>query len=336
MKRLSLLVLLATIVTLPAFANPSIDIPAGIYSFHVGNADNGVDSELTCMARSTCTLKSTMTLDSPPVIESHPLRGVTRLNQVPQGVIGALEAAVGERDKPVVPPDMAELMAKLRPMLAAQPQITGCWDLNDPTPDISLACTIREGHAGPARLYMFYALVADCHEGMGFCMYVIVPLKWTPTPVPVIASAGWHFTDEADRSPTATVENEHGDRLSVNCQFGQPQTCAWSLSTLARCDGAGAVVGLASSPAGKFRLLASCVEPANAEQRTTFKLENRMDIARSMSRGGVWELSLPIHGATASLRFDATQAAISIRRMTACTSWRPPCARDLPEELRQP
>ena len=336
MNRLSLLVLFATVVALPTFANPSIDIPVGIYNFHLGNADNGVDSELACTAHSSCTLKSTMAMHGPPEIETHPLRGITRLDQVPQVAIDALRVAVSERDKPVLPPDMAELMTKLRPMLAAHPRITGCWDLNDPTPGISLACTVTQGHAGPARLFMFYARVADCHEGMGFCMYVVVPLQWTPTPVPAIAPAEWLFADEADRSLTATVKNERGDRLFVNCQFGQPQTCAWSLSTLTRCEGDSAVVGLASSATGKFRVLARCAAPTNGEHLTTFKLDDRMDIERSMSRGGVWELSLPIDGTTASLRFDATQAANSIRRMTGCTSWPPPCARYLPEELRKP
>lgn len=331
------LLLLAVIVGAPACASPAADIPPGTYRWHIAAPDGDIVSELVCDARSGCTETATIPTVNGPQVQTHALPHVTRFDKVPPGPAGALQVAVAERDKPAQAPDLALLQKLLQPMLAARPEVTGCWDLDDPTPEVTLACTIRERGSSASRLYMFYALVADCHDGMGFCEYVIVPLEWIPPPPPPVAPTRWHFTFGEGLAATLTGENAHGDALSVTCDQGRPKTCAWRLSTAARCDAAETVVGLVTSPAGKFRVLAHCVAPPAGQRLASFRLDDRLDIERSLARGGDWELSLPIDGATRSLWFDVSGQSNSLLQIDGCRAyWAPYCTRDLPAELHTP
>jgi len=170
---------------LAAHADPknSEVFPMGAFTFSAGDAEGRLSVELTCDKGPTCTLRTiSVSTGREPAIESSRLDQIVRLEKAPEMVIGALHYAVENRDKTITPPDNAAFMKASRAMLAASPEVTGCWDLNDPTPRYALACTVRTQPGGSEQMVLFMTLLADCRDGFGFCGYVTMPLIRAPAP----------------------------------------------------------------------------------------------------------------------------------------------------------
>lgn len=338
MKWLLTLSLLAVAFCACAGSKSSVPLPPGAYAVHTGGGDSRLSVELTCYADSTCAMR---TIGGSPAIQPlnavRTLDRVVRLEQAPEMALDALQYAVQNRDKPITHRDSAAFMAVSRTMLSASPEITGCWDLNDPTPSYTLVCTVRTTAGSSEQLVLFVETVMDCSDGFGFCGYATMPLTRSAapghldTPLPV----QWEGAkDDEDGSSPFHVDDERGHRLTMSCVFGQPQTCTWTLTVSAACLGPAPIAGLITSPAGKFPVKATC-DPALPEARTTtFKLGDGQDVDRSILKDGMWEIALDTTPALTPMRFNTTGGARILRTISGCGAWNSRCDRSLPAEFR--
>lgn len=339
MKRLLSLSLLAIAICAWADSKISEPLPPGAYAAHIGDGDKALSVELTCLTDSTCTMRTSN--GSPgiqPLNEVRKLERIIRLERPPEMAIGALRYAVESRDKPVTLRDSAALMAVSRAMLSASPEITGCWDLNDPTPFYTLVCTVRTKTSSTEQLVMFVEMVMDCRDGFGFCGYATMPLTRSTAPGrfdPPLRAQWEGAKNNEDGSSPFYVDDERGHRLTMTCVFGQPQTCTWTLTVSGACPSSAPIKGQITSPAGKFPVKATC-NPALSDAHTaTFKLGENQDIDRSILQDGIWEIALDTTSGLEPLRFNTTGGVRILRTISGCNGfWDPRCAGNLPAEFR--
>lgn len=181
MKTLPTLITLA--LSFAAHADPKSGevFPIGAFTFSAGDAEGRLSIGLTCEIGPTCTFRTvSASAGRQPAVESSKLDQIVRLQKIPEMVTGALQYAVENRDKSITLRDNAAFMKASRAMLSASPEVTGCWDLNDPTPRYHLACTVRTQPSGAEQMVLFVALLANCRDGFGFCGYVTMPLDRAP------------------------------------------------------------------------------------------------------------------------------------------------------------
>jgi hypothetical protein len=339
LKRLLVFPLLAIFCCVWADSKVISPVPPGAYAARMDDGDAHLYVELTCFTDSTCTTRTiSESPGTPPHDAAHKLEQIVRLERPSEAIIGALRLAVENRDKPVTDRDGAIFMTAARAMLSASPEITGCWDLNDPTPAYTLVCTVRTAASKTEQLVMFVAMVMDCHDGMGFCGYVPIPLKQSTAPgsFDPPPRAQWEDAgnDEDGRS-AFHVDDERGDRLTMSCIFGQPQTCVWTVTVGATCPGSAPVDGLITSPAGRFRVKASCDAALFGGHGTTYRLGDNQDVDRSILLDGLWEIALDAKSGLPPMRFNTTDGVRFLRMISGCNSWRDPrCERNLPAEFR--
>lgn len=83
-------------------------------------------------------------------------------------------ACVRRRDASrITDPEMMAEQSALAPMLASGASFERCWDMNNPTPTFTLACTVNRKPFDVSHLYL---LVAN-PWGSGQCGYLIFALK---------------------------------------------------------------------------------------------------------------------------------------------------------------
>jgi len=71
-----------------------------------------------------------------------------------------------------------EILAEHRslvPMLTSGAKLEKCWDMNNPTPGYTLACTVNQTKFADDNIYLFVA--APSRRGEGECGYMIFPLS---------------------------------------------------------------------------------------------------------------------------------------------------------------
>lgn len=295
--------------------------------------------ELTCLTDSTCTMRTSYASpEIQPLNNVRKLERIVRLEHPPEMAIGALQYAVESRDKPVILRDSAALMAVSRAMLSASPEITGCWDLNDPTPSNTLVCTVRTKSSSAEQFVIFAEMVMDCRDGFGFCGYATIPLTRSTAPGhfdPPLRAQWEGAKNDEDGSSPFHVNDERGHRLTMSCVFGQPQTCSWTLTVSTACPSSAPINGQIMSPAGKFPVKATC-NPSSSEAHTaTFKLGDNQDIDRSILQDGIWEIALDTSSGLEPMRFNTTGGVRILRTISGCSGfWDPRCARNLPVEFR--
>lgn len=146
----------------------------GSFASKMGKPGNSLELHLKCESESSCTLTSVMQWrNDPPLQEQQALTKVRAVEDLTEAR-GALQYAIGQRARSIKNEEFAETMDRLRPVLAANPVIAKCWDLNDPAPQYTLVCTFSNVPPGSSALYLFGTLMADCGEA--FCRYVIHPM----------------------------------------------------------------------------------------------------------------------------------------------------------------
>jgi len=339
MRKLLTISLLAITFCAGADSKGNEPLPPGTYAAHMGDGDENLAVELTCYADSTCAMRTLggTTGKSPNDLRTK-LDQVVHLEQVPKMAMRALEYAVANRDKPVTLRDNAAFMAVSRAMLSASPEITACWDLNDPTPAYTLVCHVRTRTSKTEQLVMFFAMVMDCRDGFGFCGYATMPLvRSTATgSFDPPRRSQWEAEDVGDDGRSRFhVDDARGNRLAVSCVFGQPQTCGWTLTVGAACPGGVPIDGVITSPAGKFAIKATCNPASSGAHDATFEVNENRDVDRSILQDGVWEIALDTKSGLEPMRFDTTGGVRILRMISGCNgSWSPPCERDLPPEFR--
>ena len=167
---------LSTIVALSVWmptyaADESI---VGSFESKMGKPGNSLELRINCESESSCTLTSIVQWrNDPPQQEQQALTKVQPVEDLTEAR-RALQYAIGQRARSIKNEEFAETMDRLRPVLAANPVIAKCWDLNDPAPQYMLACTFSNVPPGSPSLYLFGTLIADCGEA--FCRYVIHPM----------------------------------------------------------------------------------------------------------------------------------------------------------------
>jgi hypothetical protein len=145
----------------------------GVYELKLGKTGNSLDMILECSSETVCTLTTTSqsgrnsNKDVQSLKDVHPVQNLTNAS-------AALKYAIGQQSQTIKNEEFAESMGRLRPVLAANPGISKCWDLNYPFPDYMLVCKLSDTSAGAAPMYLFGTLMANCGEA--FCRYVIYPM----------------------------------------------------------------------------------------------------------------------------------------------------------------
>ena len=168
-----LLSLPCALASLPASSAPAAGL-AGDYRASIGAPGNRLLLQLSCRDDAHCELATTVEVAGAPSQPVHQRLDQVLALQDKTEAENALRFAVRHRGDQPLPPDLAEAMAKLKPVLSGQPAIRQCWDLNLPQPGEMLACTLSGTPAGSAPLYLFGTLQADGQPG--FQRYVIYPL----------------------------------------------------------------------------------------------------------------------------------------------------------------
>lgn len=126
---------------------------------------------LECASESSCVFSTTaQSGKGPPQQDRQVLDSVRPAGNLAQAG-NALRYAIEQRLRTLENPEFAEPMALLRPVLAGNPKIDRCWDLNYLEREYLLACTLSNAPG----LYLFASLMANCGEG--FCRYIIYPLS---------------------------------------------------------------------------------------------------------------------------------------------------------------
>lgn len=173
MKR-TLLVLIALSLCASAHADLSNDGIVGTFELKMGKPDNSLVIQLECESESSCTF-TTVSLwkGNPPRQDKQVLRKVRPVENLILAT-NALKYALGQQSRTIKNEEYAESMNRLRPVFSSNPSIAKCWDLNYPSPDYMLACTLADVSPDSPPIYLFGTLLANCGEA--FCRYVINPM----------------------------------------------------------------------------------------------------------------------------------------------------------------
>ena len=147
----------------------------GAFEVKLGKPANSAELRLECVSESSCIFTYiAKTGNEPPAMEKKVLNNVRPVSELTQAE-GALKYAIGQRALEIRHEEYSEVMRRLRPVLAANPSVAKCWDLNYSSPDYLLACTLSGAPPGSPPLYLFGTLLASCGEA--FCRFVIYPMS---------------------------------------------------------------------------------------------------------------------------------------------------------------
>ncbi len=87
----------------------------------------------------------------------------------------ALECARRRTPSLITNPETIAEQSRLEPTLASGAKLEKCWDMNNPTPTYTLACTVNLQKFREENIYLFVA--APGSRGEGACGYMIFPLS---------------------------------------------------------------------------------------------------------------------------------------------------------------
>jgi hypothetical protein len=167
--------LIALCLSASAYGEPASDSIVGKFELKTGNPDNSLEIHLECESETRCTFWTISQWKSnPPHQDRRALSKVRRVENLTTA-INALNYAVGHQSLIIKNQEFAESMSKLRPVLSSGPSISKCWDLDYPSPEYLLVCTLANTPPDSPPIYLFGTLLANCGEG--FCRYVINPMS---------------------------------------------------------------------------------------------------------------------------------------------------------------
>jgi len=147
----------------------------GTFEVKLGTPANSAEIRLECVSESRCTFTYIAKVgNEPPAVEKKTLNDVRPVDKLTQAA-GALKYAISQRSEEIRHEEYAEVMSRLRPILATNPTVAKCWDLNYTSPDYMLACTLTGAPPASPPLYLFGTLMANCGEA--FCRFVIYPMS---------------------------------------------------------------------------------------------------------------------------------------------------------------
>jgi len=147
----------------------------GAFEVKLGAPSNSAEIRLECASESSCTFTYIAKVgNEPPVVETTALNDVRPVEKLAEAA-NALKYAISQQSREIRHEEYAEVMSRLRPILATRPTIAKCWDLNHLAPDYLLACTLSGTPPTSPPLYLFGTLMANCGEA--FCRFVIYPMS---------------------------------------------------------------------------------------------------------------------------------------------------------------
>jgi len=147
----------------------------GAFEVKLGTPSSSGEIRLECASESSCKFTYIAKVgNEPPVVEEKALNDVRPVDQ-PTEAAGALKYAIRQRSEEIRHEEYAEVMRRLRPVLATDPTVAKCWDLNHLSPGYLLVCTLSGAPPASPPLYLFGTLLANCGEG--FCRFVIYPMS---------------------------------------------------------------------------------------------------------------------------------------------------------------
>jgi hypothetical protein len=158
------------------YATPASESIVGTHSLAMGKPGNGLEIVLECTKETTCTFTSISRSDKSPLKDIQTLNNVRPVEKLIFAT-NALKYAIDHQSQTPRFPDAIESMNRLRPVLLTNPSISKCWDLNYPSPEHMLACTLSNTPIDSPSIFLFATLMANCDDV--FCRYVINPMSRT-------------------------------------------------------------------------------------------------------------------------------------------------------------
>ncbi|SNT19130.1 hypothetical protein SAMN06265795_11687 [Noviherbaspirillum humi] len=155
---------------------PATDSIIGTHKAEMGKPGNTVEISLVCEEETKCTLASVLKSGDRVLTDRQDLNKVRNVENL-QFASNALKYAIDHQNQTPRSPDAIEAMNQLRPILSANPSVHNCWDLNYPTAEYMLACSLSGVPADAPSIYLFGTLLANCNDV--FCRYIIVPMSRT-------------------------------------------------------------------------------------------------------------------------------------------------------------
>jgi hypothetical protein len=149
------------------------DSLAGTYKMELGPSGKGFEMVLACETESQCTLTSVSHGQQYPFKNEQVLNSVRPVADLTIAS-NALTFAIQHQGQTPKQKDAIDAMRQLRPILASNPRISGCWDLNSPVSEYTLACKLADTPTDSPPLYLFTTLMAACNDV--FCRYLITPM----------------------------------------------------------------------------------------------------------------------------------------------------------------
>ena len=227
------LIVVAAIVSM---TRPSISIAQdliGTFRSKVVVGTSSVDLKLQCGSETSCEF-STANSDrgQVPTEDRQTLNAVQPLANL-QEVNYALRYAYEHRNAKVHHEEYAAIMAQLRPLLAKDPKIDKCWDLNYPSPTYMVVCFVSDPAWRRNSALLFGTLLAGCSEA--FCRYVINPMQRTTEQGPPTMKFGggagavtipihYQRVDDKDASLVVVSKSDGNVRLYFDLQKLDAQT----------------------------------------------------------------------------------------------------------------
>jgi hypothetical protein len=157
-----------------AYATPASETIVGTFSLAMGKSGNSLEIVLECTTETTCTFTSMSKSDKSPLKDIQTLNNVRPVEKLIYAT-NALKYAIDHQSQTPRFPDAIESMNRLRPVLLTNPSISKCWDLNYPSPEHMLACTLSNTPIDSPSIFLFATLMANCDDV--FCRYVINPMS---------------------------------------------------------------------------------------------------------------------------------------------------------------
>lgn len=170
----TLFALIALGLSVSAQADLSNDGIVGAFELKMGKPGNSLVLQLECESESSCIFTTvSQWKGNPPRQDKQVLRKVHPVENLIYAT-NALKYAIDQQSRTIKNEEYAESMNRLRPVFSSNPSIAKCWDLNYPSPNYMLACTLTGVPPDSPPIYLFGTLLANCGEA--FCRYVINPM----------------------------------------------------------------------------------------------------------------------------------------------------------------
>jgi hypothetical protein len=162
------------LVSTSAYSAPGAESIVGTYKLEMGKPGNSLEIILECTEETKCTITTISKSDKSPFKEVQVLNNVLPVKNLIYAT-NALKYAIDHQTQSPRFPDAIESMSRLRPVLSTNPSISKCWDLNYPSPEYMLACTLSNTPAHSPPIFLFGTLMTNCDDV--FCRYLITPMS---------------------------------------------------------------------------------------------------------------------------------------------------------------